>query len=311
MLDLWLHTENCVYPRREKVSVKRPMLACSLNSLDDLKFPLLASPKIDGFRCLKLNGKALTRSFKNVPNKYVRDFIESRFPDNLDGELIVEGESFSSISSKLRSFEGKPNFSFHVFDYVDKGLTFSQRYNKLREILEKVRCDRIKLVKHKLMLNIDDLLSFERKCLKEGYEGVMMRSTNGLYKEGRSTLKQGWLVKLKRFKDSEARVIGFEEQLRNDNPQKENELGMSSRSTHKENMIPTNTLGNFIVEDLYTKKVFKIGTGKGLTAALRKNIWENRGSYIGEIIKYKYQSEGVKDLPRIPIWLGFRPLEDL
>ena len=40
---------------------KKPMLACGGVSLEEVKYPKLASPKVDGIRCLIINGELLTR----------------------------------------------------------------------------------------------------------------------------------------------------------------------------------------------------------------------------------------------------------
>ncbi|MFM7851045.1 MAG: hypothetical protein ACKO96_03815, partial [Flammeovirgaceae bacterium] len=61
--------------------------------------------------------------------------------------------------------------------------------------------------------------------LERGYEGVMIRGLHGPYKQGRATLKQGWLMKLKEFDDDEAVIIGYEEKMKNNNAAQVNELG--------------------------------------------------------------------------------------
>ena len=122
-------------------------------------------------------------------------------------------------------------------------------------------------------------------------------------------------MKLKEFVDSEAKVIGFEEQLENTNEATIDELGHTKRSTHQENMVPKGTLGKFIVEEIgdtaWRGQTFPVGTGEGLTAELRQEIWDNRDKYLGKIITYKYQSYGVLNLPRLPIWRGFRSPDDM
>ena len=40
--------------------ITKPMLAGKCEHPDALSFPVLATPKLDGIRCLKLNGRALT-----------------------------------------------------------------------------------------------------------------------------------------------------------------------------------------------------------------------------------------------------------
>ena len=71
-------------------SITKPMLAGKCERLDALSFPVLATPKLDGIRCLKIDGRALTRSFKPVSNRSTREWIEANLPDGLDGELIVQ-----------------------------------------------------------------------------------------------------------------------------------------------------------------------------------------------------------------------------
>ena len=43
-------------------AIKKPMLAGKCDCPEALRFPVLATPKLDGIRCLKIAGQALTRS---------------------------------------------------------------------------------------------------------------------------------------------------------------------------------------------------------------------------------------------------------
>jgi len=138
----------------------------------------------------------------------------------------------------------------------------------------------------------------------------MIRSLDGKYKCGRSSLKEAILLKLKRWEDREGVVVGFEEQMTNTNEKTINELGHSERSSHQAGMVPAGTLGKLIIrDDLYGD--IPVGTGKGMTKELRQLIWDNQADYMGKIVSYKFQPFGVKDLPRFPIWKGFRAAEDM
>jgi DNA ligase-1 len=143
----------------------------------------------------------------------------------------------------------------------------------------------------------------------------MLRTPNSPYKQGRSTLKEGWLLKVKRFKDSEAEIIGFEEQMENTNEKTKDELGHSKRSSHKAGMVGKGTLGKFLVREIgstpWFGREFAIGTGEGLTNELRQEIWDNRDKHLGKILTYKYQVHGIKELPRLPISKGFRDERDM
>lgn len=162
----------------------------------------------------------------------------------------------------------------------------------------------INLLTPVLVRTMDELLELESQCLEHGFEGVMIRQPDGKYKCGRSTLKEQILLKLKRFLDAEARVIGFEEKMHNDNKQEKDEFGLSKRSSKKDGLQPANTLGSLIVEDLNSG--VKFGIGSGFDDVLKKEIWTNRGKYLNKLVKYKYQSVGQKDAPRFPVFLGFR-----
>ena len=55
--------------------------------------------------------------------------------------------------------------------------------------------------------NNEELIDYEQGAVEDGYEGVMLRDPSAPYKYGRSTVRKGYLLKLKRFEDSEAEVI--------------------------------------------------------------------------------------------------------
>jgi DNA ligase-1 len=292
-------------------NITKPMLAGKIEDLNKLKYPIICSPKYDGIRCLKINGQALTRSFKPIPNKFIFNFLCENLPEGFDGEIIV-GKTFQECSSAIMSFEGEPNFIYWAFDYVrdDIKKPYEKRLDDLMEMYILYHINpRISIVPTKQINNLEELLEYEALQLSVGYEGIIIRDPNGPYKCGRSSEKEGWLLKLKRFVDSEAVIIGLEEMMHNENEIEINELGKNKRSLKKAGLKPANTLGNFIVKDVNTNIEFKIGTG--LTQDLKKEIWDNKEKYLNKIIKYKYQPTGIKVAPRMPVFLGFRDLIDM
>jgi len=299
-------------------SIIKPMLASKLEA-DDFKsmaFPILMSPKLDGIRCLKVNGKALSRKFKSIPNHFIRNWVEENLPDGMDGELFIRGANFNQIQSGVMSQDGEPDFYLAAFDLVKDGLNlpYKQRYKDLEAMISSVSSEvrkHLELVEHKMINNHDELAKYEQWAVDNRYEGAMVRSLNGPYKNGRSTVREGFLLKIKRYQDGEAEVIGFDEMMHNENVEETDELGHTKRSSCAEGIVPAGTLGDFIVRDLKTGAQFQIGTGKGLTLELRQKIWDNRNKYMGKIVKYKFQEYGGKNLPRFPVWLGFRDKIDL
>jgi DNA ligase-1 len=290
------------------------MLSGTLDDIADAKFPLLATPKLDGIRCLTINGKALSRKFKPIPNHHIRQSLEASLNGlALDGELMVNGANFNGVQSGVMSEDGTPNFEYWVFDYVtDINKPYHERMTELGALQLPKFCKKVLPV---VVNNIEELVKLETAWLAQGFEGVMLRSMKSPYKNGRSTLREHYLLKLKQFKDSEAKVIGFIEQLHNSNKAEVDELGHTKRSKAQDGMIPAGTLGKFAVVEVgdtpWKGKEFFIGTGEGLTAELRKEIWDNQDKYRNKLITYKYQPFGVKDLPRLPIWRGFRDERDI
>ena len=92
------------------------------------------------------------------------------------------------------------------------------------------------------------LAAYEEKCLAEGYEGVMIRTPDSPYKCGRSTEREGWLLKIKRFEDDEAVVLETYEGLSNLNPAERDAFGRTKRSSCKENKVGRGELGGFVVQ---------------------------------------------------------------
>lgn len=292
----------------------KPMLAPhEIPKISDIAFPILASTKLDGIRAVKRNGILQSRNLKPIPNAFVQGFF-ALLPNGLDGELICgapNDEPFRRTSSAVMSEDGTPNVFYYVFDnYLVPG-KFADRYNETKRILQDRAFPNVVLVDQKLCSTVNDLEYFEEKCVSAGYEGAMVRSLDGPYKQGRSTLKQGYLLKLKRFLDSEAIIIGFEERMHNGNAAKTNALGQTERSSAKEGKSGRGDLGKFNVRDLKTNVEFDCGVGRGLDDTLRAEIWENQDKYLHRTIKYKFFPTGSKDKPRFPVFLGFRDKRDM
>ncbi len=296
--------------------ITKPMLAGKCEDVTKLKFPLLCTPKLDGIRCVKTRGQALSRKFLPIPNHHIRKTIERLFPDGCDGEIIVPNVSFNETSGAVMRHDSEPVFKYFIFDYVKDGLDkrYADRMMDLRQAIKDMPVqayDVAMLVLPVVINNQEELDIYEADCLEDGYEGVMMRSPDSPYKLGRSTEKEGYLLKLKRFEDSEAEVLELVEKMRNDNEAQKDNVGHTKRQTLQENMTPMNTLGSMKVRDVKTGVEFSIGSG--LDDATRDLVWKNKAAYIGKLVKYKHQPSGAKEqgAPRFPVFLGFRDARDM
>ena len=287
----------------------RPLLAATIEDFKVLRFPLFASYKLDGIRAIVHQGQLYSRSLKPIRNKFTQERFKG-LPEGYDGELcvgsITDANLMQKTSSGVMSIEGEPDVSFQIFDLQSK-LPFSERNEKLKEWAKSTCFPHSMLVEQFVCATIDDLVQFESEAVEKGFEGVIARSGSAPYKHGRSTMKEQYLMKLKRFKDDEAFIIGFEEQLHNANEAFLDERGYTKRSGHQANLIGKGTLGALVVRD---KEGREFNVGSGFDDALRRVIWGARELYLGRPITFKHFAvTGVKDKPRQPIFKGFR--EDL
>lgn len=280
----------------------KPMLAAPAGA--ELPFPLLLSPKLDGIRCLIVAGVAVGRSLKPLPNRHVQQLFGRPELNGLDGELLVGDPGsrhvFQTTTSGVMTVAGEPDVTFWVFDdYSAPGGFEARLLRAQRRVTGQRGCQ---FVAHTPVTTPEDLLGWEQYYLAKGFEGVMLRHPAGPYKHGRSTAKEAWLLKVKRFEDSEAVVLGATELMHNSNEAKRNRLGHLERSSHQAGKVGRQRLGALVVRDVATGVEFELGTG--FTDQQRQDFW--RRDLTGLVVKYKFQPTGVKEKPRFPVFLGFR-----
>jgi len=295
---------------------KRPMLAASLlpssvehtdenilAAMNKLRYPVLATLKIDGVRALRMNGTLLSRTLKPIPNKSVvaRSLV---LPGGFDMELYNPTLTYNQIQSIVMSEEHKDSdmIQFHVLDWFGQNVGYKGRLYAIE--LKTPDTKHCVPPVHTTCDTPEELLSYFLGCEDKG-EGICFRTPDSPYKQGRSTLKEQYLVKLARFSRTEVLIFDFEEQMENGNPDLYNGLGYMKRTTNAEGMVGKNTLGAFICADS-KGQVVRVGTGVGLTDKLRKEIWENKEQYRKKQITVKFKSHGMKDVLRHPIFVGFR-----
>lgn len=292
----------------------KPMLAGKVDEAK-LVYPLMASPKLDGVRAVNIEGAMRSRSLKPFGNEYTQMRYSTKLFHGFDGELILEEPTAPDVYRKTNSaiarIEGSPQLTWWVFDDFSAAGGFSTRLGTLKrrvQDLEGVRTIMdIQLLEHEIITDSQDLDYHEQHWVDLGFEGVMLRSFLGPYKFGRSSTNEGILLKLKRFDDGEALVIGVEEEMHNGNVATTSELGRTKRSSHQANKTGKGTMGALVVRGIggpFDGVEFKVGTG--FTAADRQ-----RTDWLGTIVKYKYFAVGVKDKPRHPVYAGDRMKEDM
>jgi len=274
----------------------KPMLAARARTYADFQFPCAVTPKIDGIRAVAMDGCAVSRSYKLLPNYHIQELFK-QLPHGLDGELVCSG-GFNSTQSGVMSYGGRPDIRYLVFDWVGGG-EYLDRVAHVIEAVENIPwCEALVPV---VCYSLDDLHRYEESCLTSGFEGIMARDPEGPYKIGRSTRTEAYLLKWKPVQDSEAIITSFDEQMTSlCNPIVRDFWGRAKRPGDKE---LNGTLGSLICWDARRGEEVRIGTG--FSDELRAEIWGNRVSYIGRTVTYTFQEEPGKK-PRFPRFKCFR-----
>lgn len=305
----------------------KPMLACDWDE-DKIKFPCGVLPKIDGVRGVHLTGKLTGRSLKEHGNRFTNKRFSSSTLAGFDGELTLgviphADDLCRMTTSAVASHSGEPDVYWWVFDYITPetaNLLYHKRYEAMLEKVKELQHPKIAVVPMLVCHNMQQLLDVEEMTLSMGYEGIILRDLNGKYKQGRSTVREGGYLRIKRFVEEDAKVIGFEEGSYNGNEAQINELGQTERSTHKENMVPNGLIGNLLCEalkDVVVDGKVIIACGQHITVAPGKMLHEDRKRYfdhpdvlIGQVIKFKFFPKGIKDKLRFPTFQSFRATSD-
>lgn len=284
----------------------RPMLAATTDGTN-LEYPLLGSAKFDGIRALVMNSVVVSRNLKPIPNEKVQRLWGKKKYEGLDGELIVGDPTAKDVyrvtNSGVMSFEGQPDVTYRVFDNYKMDAPFKRRSLEVTRFAKANAKMGLVPVYQTTLRSEAELLKYESSILELGFEGIMLRSFEGPYKQGRATLGEGTLMKLKRFCDAEALVVGYEELEHNHNEQTRSATGHAKRSSHKANRVAGGVLGALVCA---LPGGIKFSIGSGFTAEERVRFWEIREQLKGRLVKYKYFPIGIKDRPRFPVYLGWR-----
>lgn len=284
--------------------------------LGSLKYPYYAGPKLDGFRALVRRKTLLGRKLEPIPNAFVAKRFSCSELEGLDGELILgdptDPQVFNKTSQALRTESGEPDVKFWVFDIWNSKLPYEKR---LADLLVRAAdwSEHVKLVPSVLLQNADDVRVYEGAILELGYEGVILRSPGGLYKYGRTTMREATMFKLKPFVDGEFMLTDVEEEMENLNVATKNKLGRTKRSSHQENKVGKGRAGTLVGYDLETRQPVRIPVS-AIKHEDRERIWRDRRRMIDSgtaIGKYKHLPIGVKEKRRSPVFVGWRPQWDI
>ena len=201
------------------------------HKLDDfykkINYPAMVQYKLDGFRSLSNIDKKnkVTLYSKNMKSfvylNHIKDEIKKikELYNNstiyLDGELYNKDLSLHQISSLvMKKYATKEEeekmkkiyyYIFDIFDINNLNEIFEVRYKRLIDIFKKYKFNYLKLVSCTDVSSYDEIKKLNLEYLYEGYEGIIVRNKNGIYKLNSKSYD---VLRTKEFKIKEFEIIG-------------------------------------------------------------------------------------------------------
>jgi DNA ligase-1 len=187
-----------------------------------IKFPCLVQPKLDGVRMLarKEGGTVTMWSRKgkliDIPDKINAQLcLMLKDGQCTDGELYVHGWTFQRIISAVKKKRDDTDLlEYHIYDSPHPALPFETRLPQkgVGATMFPHHCQNwtiigknIKIVSTYDVVDQAEFDIYEGMMVQQGYEGMMVRNQNSLYKYKHRSYD---LQKVKRFVDDEFEIIG-------------------------------------------------------------------------------------------------------
>ena len=236
----------------------------------------LVSEKLDGVRAF-WDGKVLRTRNGNVINAPAW-FVAGFPPRPLDGELWIGRGQFERLSATVRR-QVPEDAEWHkvrymIFELPQAPGTFRQRGDELRHIINDVNVPWLQLV---AQYEVKDRRMLEQRLssvINAGGEGLMLHRADAAYSTGRSDV----LLKMKRWLDAEAMVVGY----------------MAGKGKFK---------GMLGALKMRTAEGVEFSLGTGLSVALRKNP-----PPVGTLVTYRYRDLSSNGRPRFASFYRVRDI---
>lgn len=275
-----------------------PMLAHRYDKHSSkISFPCWVQPKLDGVRMVakKEDGNILMWSRKgkeiNIPDKIasqLKDMLDEG--QSVDGELYVHDWTFQRIISAVKKKRDDTDLlEYHIYDSPHPSLSFEDRMPEFGSSspIFPSHCknwvnagSNIMFVKTYLAESQHEFDAYEQEFIKHGYEGMMARNKESLYKYKHRSYD---LQKVKRFVDEEFEIIGGK-----DGSGREAGLAIFRCKTKSGLEFDVRPMG---------------------THEQRSLMFENLNSFIGKELTVRYQELTDDGRPRFPVGVSVRDYE--
>ncbi|MBU1235228.1 MAG: DNA ligase [Gammaproteobacteria bacterium] len=226
------------------------------------------SEKYDGVRAIWDGRDFRFRSGRPIPAP--RWFVAGLPPQALDGELWLCRGCFEEVSGIVRKAipvdEEWRRVRYMIFEAPGAPGDFTARIETIRQIVESSLLPNLEAVSQFRVSDRKALVAKLNEVVKAGGEGLILHRAAAPYHGGRSDD----LLKLKRFDDAEATVVGH--------------IPGKGRLANMTGALQMETPDG---------RRFRIGSG--LTDAVRRNP-----PPLGTVVTYRYSGLTTKGLPRFP-----------
>lgn len=176
-----------------------------------LRYPMLGSEKVDGFRILVIGNRLITRTWKDFRNRRLREHFAdllalSREGWVFDGECADASMDFGGLQSVLQSRDARipETMRIHVFDALTiqewfnrRSPRFSARAGRYADLLRTRSTGNCVAVEHRLLLGPFEAEAAFFDVVGRHGEGIVLRDPNGGYKHGRCPAASSPMYKFK------------------------------------------------------------------------------------------------------------------
>lgn len=277
--------------------LRLPMLA---HKYEDKKksvvYPAWVQPKLDGVRCLaQWDGSGhihlTSRAGKTYSMPHIEKQLEKWLPEDmvLDGELYLHGLSCQTVTSYVKKWKQESaSIIYNVYDVpIADGCEILTSEERIARLLDPrdgvVESENVQRVPGFEVKSHADMMVRYGEFVQDGYEGAILRLNHGQYLWG---YRSSELLKVKEFQDAEFIVIDTKQ----------------GRGKMEGGII-------WVCQNNLNKETFDC-TMK-VTMAERRRMYKERKQYIGQKLTVRFFDRTDDEVPRFPVGIVFRAMEDL
>lgn len=266
----------------------KPMLAHKFEE-KRVYLPCYIQPKYDGVRCLSNKNGMISRGGKEFHNlQHIKEELK-QIPENIfiDGELYSDEVGFQTIVSIVRrknTIHPKEKTIFlRIYDVILLDKPNDNFFKRNLWLIRNIK-NKFKFLKYSDTFRVEKMEEIkqyhDRFVFQEGYEGGIIRNSNGIYEIGERSYN---LLKYKIFKDDEFEIIDVI-----DGKGREENLAIFVCKTKEGKVFNTRPKGSYE----------------------RRRKWlEQKQKYIGKMLTVRFFEYTDDNIPRFPVGIVIRDYE--